>query len=394
MRISFPNIAKRCFIGVWLAILYIFCVTTVVLCLSACLFQEKLALISKKSSDVPLFVDDFCNSEIIKNSSYLIKNSSDLSRNSSELTKLSTDLDQIIQLTCNKEKRKLTTLADIYIRYNKWYALNVENAEIIAKIEHKYSKIERDLLIKIKENIKKEEEFNNTLQNVNTNELKDKIKFIEGNLQTVSKKRKFLDGNLYTARKDRPKLLQDATLQEENSSQLADIFMQIYHFEKFFGSIFKFFNSPSIDDTRPISGFSNYIKGGGFQLSNFWAYPANILKISLILSMGVLGSLIFVTIEFIKEPRGHLNKSYNMYLFRPFLGMIIALAMYVMVKSGQSILSNNDENVLSPYMISFLGIISGMLSEQAYKKIASTGNQFLNGVSDGNKETDKKQGGM
>jgi hypothetical protein len=390
MAMSFPNSAKRCFIGLWLAILYVFCVTIVVLCLSACLFQEKLALVSKKSSEVPLFVDDFCNSELIKNSSYIIKNYSDLTKNDLDLKKLSSDLDQIIQLMCNKEQRKLTTLADIYIRYNKWYSLNVENAGIIAKIEQQYSRKEQDLLIKIEDNIKKENEFNKTLEIVNTNELKDKRKFIEGNLQTVANKRKFLDGNLYTARKDKPKVLQDATLQEENSAQLAEIFVQIYHFEKFFGAIFKFFNSASGDTNQPVSGLSNYIRVDGFQLSNFWAYPVNILKISLILSMGILGSLIFVTIEFIKEPKGYLYKSYNMYFFRPFLGMIIALAMYVMVKSGQSILSNNGESVLSPYMISFLGIISGMLSEQAYKKIASTGKQLLNGVNDSNKQTDKK----
>lgn len=393
MTMSFPNSAKRCFIGLWLAILYVFCVTTVVLCLSACLFQEKLALVSKKSSDVPLFVDDFCNSELIKNSSYIIKNYSDLTKNDSNLTRLSSDLDQIIQLICNKEQRKLTTLADIYIRYNKWYSLNVENAEIIAKIEQQYFKKEQDFLIKIEENREKKEEFNKKLENVNPNELIDK-KLLEGNLQTASKKRKLLEENLDTARTKKPKVLQDATLQEENSAQLAEIFVQIYHFEKFFGAIFKFFNPGSFDKTHPISGVSSYIRVDGFKFSNFWAYPVNILKISLILSMGVLGSLIFVTIEFIKEPRGYLNKSYNMYFFRPFLGMIIALAMYVMVKSGQSILSNNGEGVLSPYMISFLGIISGMLSEQAYKKIASTGNQLLNGVNDSNKETDKNQGGM
>lgn len=53
--------------------------------------------------------------------------------------------------------------------------------------------------------------------------------------------------------------------------------------------------------------------------------------------------------------------------------MIVALAMYVMVKSGQFALFNTTEGDLSPFVISFLGIISGMLADQAYKKLYTTG---------------------
>ena len=101
--------------------------------------------------------------------------------------------------------------------------------------------------------------------------------------------------------------------------------------------------------------------------------------------MGVLGSLIFISIEFMKLPKDPLSKeSYSMYFLRPFLGMIVALAMYVMIKSGQSTLLDSAEGDLSPFLLSFLGIISGMLAEQAYKRIVLTGGNMLGESSDNN----------
>ena len=100
-----------------------------------------------------------------------------------------------------------------------------------------------------------------------------------------------------------------------------------------------------------------------------------------------------MTIEFIKEPRGQLKQRFNMYFFRPFLGMIVALAMYVLVKSGLSSIVDSTAEDLSPFLISFLGIVSGMLSEQAYKKLASTGNNMLTGSSAKDKEIEDDQTG-
>lgn len=158
---------------------------------------------------------------------------------------------------------------------------------------------------------------------------------------------------------------------QETAGQLSSIFIEIDHFEKFFKYI-------------------SWLLGG---VEYYWAFPQPILKIVLVISMGVLGSLIFVTIEFIKEPRGQLKQRFNMYFFRPFLGMIVALAMYVLVKSGLSSIVDNTAEDLSPFLISFLGIFSGMLSEQAYKKLASTGNNMLSGSSAENKEIEDDQTG-
>ncbi len=148
---------------------------------------------------------------------------------------------------------------------------------------------------------------------------------------------------------------------------LIDTFSDIEYFEKFF------------------QGFSSLLG-----IDSFWAIPTPILIIVLVLSMGVLGSLIFVTVEFLQEPESY-PKSLSMYLFRPFLGMILALSMYVMLKSGQSTFSDSSEQNLSPFLISFLGIVSGMLAEQAYKRLSITGESVLNGDLRNNKEADQEK---
>ncbi len=108
--------------------------------------------------------------------------------------------------------------------------------------------------------------------------------------------------------------------------------------------------------------------------------PAQLLTLILTLSMGSLGSVIFLTRELFRENEKH---SINWYIFRPFLGMVTAIAIFVLAKSGQLVISDggNDSNkmaeTLNPFFISFLAIISGVLSEQAYEKIHNTGKSFF-----------------
>lgn len=146
----------------------------------------------------------------------------------------------------------------------------------------------------------------------------------------------------------------DLIILDKIDPQLIPMFLEVASFNKFFD---------------PINSVLKYVTFG-ILTDHFWQYPRPILKLNLILSMGILGSLIFVTIQFIRHP---LKYSLEMYFFRPFLGMLMALAMYVMVKSGQWTFLDSKEKDLSPFLISFLGIISGMLAEQAYRRISFTG---------------------
>jgi hypothetical protein len=103
--------------------------------------------------------------------------------------------------------------------------------------------------------------------------------------------------------------------------------------------------------------------------------PDQLLTLILSLSMGALGSVIYLTRTYL-DP--NVWKPFTWYLFRPFLGAVTALAIFILAKAGQITISDVriseglKEN-LNPFFISFLAIISGLLSEQAIEKIRSAG---------------------
>jgi len=102
--------------------------------------------------------------------------------------------------------------------------------------------------------------------------------------------------------------------------------------------------------------------------------PKYILTLILTLAMGALGSLLYITHSFF---RGESEHPISWYLLRPFLGTSTALAMFILVKAGQMTVSSGamEESLtenLNPFFISFLAIISGLLSEQAIEKIKNS----------------------
>jgi hypothetical protein len=113
--------------------------------------------------------------------------------------------------------------------------------------------------------------------------------------------------------------------------------------------------------------------------------PSQLLTLILTLSMGAFGSIIYLTRELLTDKQR--IKSLHWYIFRPFLGMVTAIAIFVLVKSGQIIISDTSGNSaepggLNPFFVAFLAIISGMLSEHAYEKIYKTGQHFFNSSQD------------
>ena len=106
--------------------------------------------------------------------------------------------------------------------------------------------------------------------------------------------------------------------------------------------------------------------------------PIQLLTLILTLSMGSLGSLIFLTQNMFNNKQ-HLKLID--FLFHPFLGMVMAIAIFILAKSGQMVAVSSEsqgEGInLNPFFISFLAIISGVLSKQAYDKIYQTGKSFF-----------------
>jgi len=131
------------------------------------------------------------------------------------------------------------------------------------------------------------------------------------------------------------------------------------------------------EKTREIAGDFLYMRIWGFEPVALM--PGQFLTLILTISMGAFGSVIHLTWEFF-EKKEHRRLSW--YLFRPFLGAVLAFAIYILLKSGQLVLTNSSGNGngaqdLNPYFISFLAIISGILSEQAYARISAAGTRIF-----------------
>ncbi len=191
------------------------------------------------------------------------------------------------------------------------------------------------------------------------------IKNIKGKIETLDKKhkelinnpgttkaidRRIVSGNLDAANKKLEGMEEDLKslpgIKENIKSQIHDI----DHYITIFSPIAKILN---IDDV--------------------WALPTSMLSIFLALSMGGLGSLIFVTIEYLNcNPKECAGTDIGMYFFRPILGSLMALVMYIVVKSGQISFFGEDVTELSPFLLSFLGVASGLASESLYEKLSES----------------------
>lgn len=103
--------------------------------------------------------------------------------------------------------------------------------------------------------------------------------------------------------------------------------------------------------------------------------PNQLLTLFLTLAMGALGSVIHVTRTFFDQ---RTDEPLSWYFFRPFLGIVTAIAVFVLFKAGQIMISDASSPTassgdLNPFFISFLAVISGLLSERAYQQILRVG---------------------
>ena len=140
---------------------------------------------------------------------------------------------------------------------------------------------------------------------------------------------------------------------------------------------------PSIMATDAASFFAR-----GICFDKFTQLNRSVLVLLLTLAMGTLGSTIFITMEYIAVQE--ITRPVSWYVIRPLLGMVTAIAIFVLAKAGQLTISADSGSAeLNPFVISFLAIISGMLTEQAIEKIGkSAGVVFKSGDSAGNGDLD------
>ena len=109
--------------------------------------------------------------------------------------------------------------------------------------------------------------------------------------------------------------------------------------------------------------------------NQFLRQPRELLVLQLTMVMGMLGSLVAMTWSFIRRDS---TMSFRRTLFLPLVGGVSAFIIFVFFKAGQlTISSGSGTSSLSPFFLSFVGIISGLLSERAYARMESVGTKFF-----------------
>ncbi len=106
--------------------------------------------------------------------------------------------------------------------------------------------------------------------------------------------------------------------------------------------------------------------------------PIMMLTLLISLWMGVLGSTIRMIFELLTTENKY---PFHWYVFQPLQGALLAFAVFILFKAGHLSLSGGGATgiggELNPYIIAFVGIVSGMLSEKAYRKIGIEGSRLL-----------------
>jgi hypothetical protein len=89
----------------------------------------------------------------------------------------------------------------------------------------------------------------------------------------------------------------------------------------------------------------------------------------------MLGSVVTMTWSFARQDNG---LTIRRFIVLPLVGSMSALVVLVFLKAGQvTITSGPPTDALSPFFVSFVGIISGLVSERAYGWIAHIGGNFF-----------------
>jgi hypothetical protein len=110
----------------------------------------------------------------------------------------------------------------------------------------------------------------------------------------------------------------------------------------------------------------------------------DILTLTLVIMMGVLGSSLQMTYAFFKQ---HRVERLGEYLLRVCVGAITALVIFIVAKAGVPIIADasrlGGDAAINPYFVSFLAIISGLMSDNAIRSVQNQGAKFFGPESPG-----------
>lgn len=108
------------------------------------------------------------------------------------------------------------------------------------------------------------------------------------------------------------------------------------------------------------------------------------LTLLFVFVIGAIGSLLYITKHFLHQAiQGHgwldpPTRPFSWYLFRPIFGIVVALAVYLMVKAGQLALGGSDSlGDLNLPIFSVVALFAGLLSWHALDAIESKGKKWF-----------------
>jgi hypothetical protein len=113
----------------------------------------------------------------------------------------------------------------------------------------------------------------------------------------------------------------------------------------------------------------------------------DVLTLFLVILMGVLGSALQITHAFFIENR---IESPGSYFLRVCVGAITALVIFIVAKAGVPVIADatklGGEAPINPYFVSFIAIISGLMSENAIASVQAKGAKFFGSNAPGDAE--------
>jgi hypothetical protein len=126
------------------------------------------------------------------------------------------------------------------------------------------------------------------------------------------------------------------------------------------------------------------------EMEKFWyeswfvVAPYDLVILLLVMFMGALGGMIRLLRDY--AAANLTNPAAGAYFFIPLIGAVVAIGGYVLAKTGLLLLSSaRGESSLSPFMISMVGIVSGLLAKEVIDTISARGRKMLSGQDDAKK---------
>jgi hypothetical protein len=106
--------------------------------------------------------------------------------------------------------------------------------------------------------------------------------------------------------------------------------------------------------------------------------PNEILTVLVVICMGMLGSTVYLLQRF----QSGADIPFSFYVLRQFIGAFTAMMLFIVIKAGV-IVSLDPRSIgqsaaeLNPFLLAFVGVVGGLISEQVVERISRYGREWL-----------------